>query len=97
MFSAENNREVPQLQSNALRVSTAPNKLISQSKASPDLITTISLRWVNTELPLGLCVTREEVNVSESLQSRFESASALLAALFTDDSWGELSWREYDF
>lgn len=42
-------------QSNAARVSTPANKLISQSETHPDLITAISLQRVNTKFSLHLC------------------------------------------
>lgn len=42
-------------QSNAARVNTPPNKLISPSETHPGLITAISLQRVNTKFSLHLC------------------------------------------
>lgn len=54
--------EIEKSQSNAPRVTTAPNKLISQSETHPDLITAISLHSVNTTLSLHLCILCEWIS-----------------------------------
>lgn len=54
--------EIEKSQSNAPPVTTAPNKLISQSETHPDLITAISLHSVNTTLSLHLCILCEWIS-----------------------------------